>query len=97
MPNLRNGMAVAVICLHGFGIAAAYADSRPDARTASFSGVLLDGPLAGQIAVGGAVPAGATRHIKTPYGVVVCQGGANRLDLETNKSSKGGQNRTCRW
>jgi len=97
MANLRNGVAAAAICLQVFGIVAAEADSRPSALAASFSGILLDGPLAGQIAVGGAVPFGATRHIKTPYGVVVCEGGTNRLDLETNKSSRGSQNRSCHW
>ena len=97
MANLRNEVAAAAICLQVFGIVAADADSRPDARAASFTGILLDGPLAGQVAVAGAVPSGTTRHIKTPYGVVVCEGGANSLDLETNKSSKGSQKRSCQW
>jgi len=97
MANFRNGVATAAICLQVFGIVAAEADSRPSALAASFSGILLDGPLAGQVAGPGAVPGGATRHIKTPYGVVVCEGGSNRLDLETNKSPRGSHNRSCQW
>lgn len=97
MAKLRNGVAVAAMCLQVFGIVAAEADSRPSALAASFSGILLDGPLAGQVAVAGAVPGGATRHIKTPYGVVVCEGGKNTLDLETNKSARGTQKRSCQW
>ena len=97
MANLRNGVVAAAIGLQLFGILAAEAASRPSALAASYSGILLDGPLAGQVAGAGAVPFGATRHIKTPYGVVVCEGGNNRLDLETNKFPRGNQKRSCQW
>jgi len=97
MANFRNGVAAAAIGLQVFGIVAAEADSRPSALAASFRGILMDGPFAGQVAGAGAVPSGAIRHIKTPYGVVVCVGGNNRLDWEKHTHASGSQNRSCQW
>ena len=97
MANFRNGVAATVIGLQVFGIVAAEADSRPSALAASFRGILMDGPLAGQVAGAGAIPSGETRHIKTPYGVVVCVGGNNVAGLEKRTSQTGSQKRSCQW
>jgi hypothetical protein len=97
MANFRNGVAAAAIGLQVFGIVAAEADSRPSALAASFNGILMDGPLAGQVAGAGAIPSGATRHIKTPYGVFVCVGGNNVADWEKHTSPTGSGKRSCQW
>ena len=99
MAIFRDAVAAAAIGLQviGIGIVSAEADTRPSALSASFKGTLLDGPLAGQIAIQSAIPSDATRHIKIPYGVAVCVGGNNRIDLETHGAAHGGQNRSCHW
>jgi hypothetical protein len=77
--------------------AAEAAAKRPSALTASYHGTLLDGPLTGQIAGAGAVPEGATRRIQTPYGVVTCSGGNNRVNKETGHGPSGSSNRQCNY
>lgn len=90
-----SAAAVVGFCL--IGSFDAVGASRPSALKASFTGVLMDGPLAGQVAIRGAIPSGETRHIKTQYGIVVCVGGNNQVDLEKHRPPSGSQNRSCQW
>jgi hypothetical protein len=89
--------AATAIAAQIFSAAAAEAAKRPSALAASFHGTLLDGPLAGQTAGAGAIPSGAVRHVKTPYGVAECTGGDNRVSWEDHSAPSGNQNRSCHW
>jgi hypothetical protein len=98
--NIMASFKISVAAVVGFcliGSFDAVGASRPDALKASFTGILMDGPLAGQVAIGGAIPSNQTRHIKTRYGIVVCIGGNTQVDLEKNRPASGTRSRSCQW
>jgi hypothetical protein len=96
MASFKISVAAVVgFCL--IGSFDAVGASRPNALKASYGGILMDGPLAGKVAVSGAIPSNQTRHVKTQYGIAVCVGGNNRVDLENGRPPTGGRNRSCEW